>query len=78
MHCISVLAVPLWVRVQVLSQPAVTGRPTGQYTIGPALSRLGEDLAGRDVPPCTSDSCGGPGAVHADMVASSMVFPLSQ
>ncbi|CAB1311888.1 unnamed protein product [Coregonus sp. 'balchen'] len=33
-------------------------------TIGPASSRLGEGLAGRDVlvPSCSSDSCGGPGA----------------
>ncbi|CAB1351343.1 unnamed protein product, partial [Coregonus sp. 'balchen'] len=54
-----------------LSQPAATGRPIGQHTIGPVSSRLGEGLAGRGilVPSRTSDSCGGPGAVHADTVA---------
>jgi hypothetical protein len=39
----------------------------GRYIIGPASSGLGEGLAGRDVlvPLRTSDSCGGPGAVHS-------------
>jgi hypothetical protein len=38
------------VHVQVVSQPAATGRPIGLRTIGPALFGLGEGLAGRDVP----------------------------
>ena len=60
-----------------LSQPAATGRPMGRRTIGPVSSGLGEGLAGRDVlvPSRTSDSCGGPGAVHNDTVARCMVFP---
>ena len=47
----------------------------GRSTFCPALSGFGECLAGRDVlvPMCTSDSCGGPGAVHADMVAGCTV-----
>jgi hypothetical protein len=49
----------------------------GRRTIGPALSGLGEGLAGRDVPvPLrTSNSCGGPGAMHADTLARCTVFP---
>jgi hypothetical protein len=49
----------------------------GRRTIGPASSGLGEGLAGKDVlvPSRTSDSCGGPGAVHTDTVASCTVFP---
>jgi hypothetical protein len=49
----------------------------GRSTIGPALSGLGEGLAGRDilVPSRTSDSCGGPGAVHTDTVVRCTVFP---
>jgi hypothetical protein len=43
-------------------------------TIGPALSGLGEGLAGRDVPSRSSDSCGGPGAMHADTVSSVQCF----
>jgi hypothetical protein len=57
---------PEWrsgLRHRAVLQPAVTGRPMRQGTIGPALSRLGEGLAGRDVfvPSRFSDSCGGPG-----------------
>ena len=42
----------------------------GRRTIGPASFGLGEGLVGRDVlvPSHTSDSCGGPGSVHADTV----------
>jgi hypothetical protein len=49
----------------------------GGSTVGPASSRLGESLAGRDVfvPSRSSDSCGGPGAMHADTVARCMVYP---
>ena len=43
----------------------------------PSVIRVREGLAGRDVlvPSRTSDSCGGPVAVHADMVARCTVFP---
>ena len=46
------------------------GDPWGGRTIGTASSGLGEGLASRDVlvSSHTSDSCGEPGAVHADMV----------
>ena len=78
-HCITVLAVPLeiLVRVQALLQPTVTGRLMGRRTIGPASSGLGEGVAGRDVlvPSRTSDTCGGPGTVHAHTVARCTVFP---
>ena len=78
-HCITVLAVPLeiLVQVQARSQPATTERPMGQRTIGPTLARLGESLARRDVlvPSHTSDSCGGLDAMHADTIARYMVFP---
>ena len=49
----------------------------GRCTFGPGLSGLGEGLAGRDVlvPSRTSDSCDGPGAMHAGMVARCTVFP---
>jgi hypothetical protein len=69
-HCIEVLAVPLDI---LGSRPAAARRPMGQHTIGPASSGLGEGLADRDVlvPSRTSDSCGGPGVVHADQVVSS-------
>ena len=45
--------------------------------MGPAASGLGEGLAGTDglVPLRTSDSCGWPGAVHANQVARCTVFP---
>ena len=72
------LAVPLeiLVRVQALSQPAVTGRPMGWRTIGPASSRLGERLACRDilVPSCSSDSYCGLGAMHADTSPGARCF----
>jgi hypothetical protein len=78
-HCI---AVPLevLVRVQALSQPAATGTPMGRRTIGPALGRLGEGLAGRDVlvPSRSSDSRGGPNTVQTDTVARCTVFPLTR
>ena len=68
-HCIAVLEVSLQtcVQSQDVSQLAMTGRPMRQSTIGPVFSGLGEGLAGRDflVPSRSSDSCGGPGAVHA-------------
>ena len=53
----------LWVRAQALLQPAATGR-----SIGLASSGLGRGLAGRDilVSSRTSNSCGRPGAVHAN------------
>ena len=52
-------------------------RETHGMAHNPASSELGEGLAGREVlvPPCTSDSCGSPGAVHANMVARCTVFP---
>jgi hypothetical protein len=75
----AVVAVPLeiLVRVQALSQPAMTESLMGRSTIGPASSGLGEGLASMDVlvPLHTSDSCGGPGAMHADTVARCTVFP---
>jgi hypothetical protein len=48
----------------------------GWRTICPASSGLGVVLAGRDVlvPSGTSDSCGGPGALHADTVARCTVL----
>ena len=50
-------------RAQALSQPATHNCPS--------VVRVREGLAGRDilVSSRTSDSCGGPGAVHADQVA---------
>ena len=58
-------------------EPAATGRPMGRRTIDPVSSGLGEGLAGRDilVSSHTSDSCGGPGAIHADTFARCTVFP---
>ena len=43
----------------------------------PSVVRVREGLAGRDilVSSCTSDSCGGPGAVHANQFARCTVFP---
>ena len=43
----------------------------------PSVVRHREGLAGRDiiVSSRTNDSCGGPGAVHADQVARCTVFP---
>uniref|UniRef100_A0A8C7UMZ1 Syntaxin binding protein 6 (amisyn) n=1 Tax=Oncorhynchus mykiss TaxID=8022 RepID=A0A8C7UMZ1_ONCMY len=53
----------------------VNCQPMGLRTIGPGSSGLGEGLAGRDVVPSrTSDSCGGPGTMHADTVARCTVF----
>ena len=51
----------------------------GRRTIGPVSSGLRESWAGRDVlvTSLTSDSCGGPGAVHADTVASCQVHGVS-
>ena len=45
----------------------------------PSGVRVREGLAGRDILVSlrTSDSCGGPGAVHADQVARCMMFPLT-
>ena len=42
----------------------------------PSVVRVREGLAGRDilVSSCTSDTCGGPGAVHANQVARCTVF----
>ena len=50
------LQTQLW--AQALSQPAATGRPMRQRTIGPESSGLGEDLGSREglVPSCASDS----------------------
>ena len=44
-----------------------------QHTIGPVSSGLGEGLAGGDVlvPSRFSNTCGGPGAMHADTVERS-------
>ena len=54
-----------------------TGRPMEQQTIVPASSGLGECFAGRDVlvPSSSSNSCGGPGAMHDDTVARCTLFP---
>ena len=43
----------------------------------PSVVRIREGLAGRDVlvSSRTSDSCGGPGAMHANQVAKCTVFP---
>jgi hypothetical protein len=43
----------------------------------PSVVRVRESLAGRDiiVSSRTSDSCGGPGVVHANQVARCTVFP---
>ena len=43
----------------------------------PSVVKVREGLAGRDVlvSSRSSDSCGGPGAVHADQVARCTVFP---
>ena len=43
----------------------------------PSVVRVREGLSGRDilVSSRTSDSCGGPGAVHADTIARCTVFP---
>jgi hypothetical protein len=43
----------------------------------PSVVRVKKGLAGRDilVSSCTSDSCGGHGAVHADQVARCTAFP---
>ena len=43
----------------------------------PSVVRVREGLAGRDilVSSLTSDSCGGPGAMHANQVARCTVFP---
>ena len=45
-----------------------TGRPMRRHTIGPALSWLGEGLAGRDVldPSCSSNSLWRDGCMDAD------------
>ena len=45
----------------------------------PSVVRVREGLAGRDILVLsrTSDSCGRPGAVHADQVARCTVFPLT-
>ena len=55
---------------QAVSQPALTGRPMSQCTIGPVSSGLGEGLAGRDflVPSCSSDSLWQVGRLQADFV----------
>jgi hypothetical protein len=78
-HCIAVLAVPL----EILgSSPGSVAAGRDRETHGaahnwPSVVRVVEGLAGRDVqvPSCTSDSYGGPGAVHADTVARCTVFP---
>ena len=59
------------VRSRAVSQLAKTGRHMRRCTIGPTSSGLGEGLAGRDilVPSRSSDSCGGPGTMHAHTVA---------
>jgi hypothetical protein len=65
-HCIAALAVP---PETLGSQPAANGRSVGRRTIGLATSVLGrEGLAGMDILVSlrTSDSYGGPGAVHAN------------
>ena len=51
--------------------------PCGGAQLAQRRPGLGEGLAGRDVlvPSRTSDSCGGPGAMQTDTVASCTVFP---
>jgi hypothetical protein len=58
--------VPPDTRAQALSKPAATGRSVGQCTIGLASSGLGRVWRDILVSSRTSDSCGGPGTVHAD------------
>ena len=72
------LAVPLEFLGSSPGSVAV-GRDRGRRTTGPASSGLGEGLAGKNVlvPSRTSDSCGGPGTVHSDMVTRCTVFPLT-
>ena len=78
-HCIAVLAAP----------PETLGSSPGSVAAGrdrevhgathnwPSVVRVREGLPGRDilVSSRTSDSCGGPGAVHADQLARCTVFP---
>jgi hypothetical protein len=80
-HCITVLAVP----------PETLGLSPGSVTAGrdrevhgathnwPSVFRVREGLAGGDilVSSCTSDSCGGPGTVHADQVARTRLLGVS-
>ena len=71
-HCITVQAVPL--EILGLSPGSVAaGHDRETHGVAhncPSVIRIG-GLSGKDalVPSRTSDSCGGPGAVHADMVA---------
>ena len=72
-NCIAVLAVPP-------ETEFAAGRDReahGAVHNWPSVVRVREGLAGRDilVSSRTSDSCGGPGAVHADQVARCTVFP---
>ena len=84
-HCFAVLAVPP--EILGLSPGSVAAGSVWQC-LGdreahgaahnwPSVVRVREGLAGRDilVSLCTSDCCGGLGAVHADQVARCMVFP---
>ena len=75
--------------VNLSETPEILGSSPGSVAVGcdreahgaahnwPSVVRVREGLAGRDilVSLCTSDSCGGPGAVHADQVARCTVFP---
>jgi hypothetical protein len=57
--------------------PEILGSSPGYVAAGCDWEAHREGLAGRDilVSLCTSDSCGGLGAVHADQVARRTVFP---
>ena len=72
LHCIASCAA----RDSGFDSRACCNRLRPGDTFGLASSGLGEGLAGRDVlfSSRTSDSCGGPGAVHADTVARCTVF----
>jgi hypothetical protein len=79
LNCIAVLAVPP--EILVLSRGSVAAsRDREAHGVAhnlPSVVRVREGLTGRNilVSSRTSDSCVGPGAVHADQVARCTVFP---
>ena len=86
---IAMLGPPGWYIAVQAVPPEILGLSPGSVAAGcdrevhgathnwPSIVRVREGLAGRDilVSSCTSDSCGGPGVVHADHVARCTVFP---
>jgi hypothetical protein len=77
-HYIAVLAVPPETLVSIPGSVAAghSREVHGATHNWPSVVRVKEGLAGRDifVSLCTSNSCGGPGAVHTDQVARCTVF----